>query len=142
MPPIPWAAAAAATAADDEVVVMASLLQLDSFRHVPGFLRVAMAIRQQVLDAEGAVGVALDTALPKRTFFTLSAWRDRGALNDFVRSEPHAGAMRRYRRAMADARFVFWSVDPDKLPRAWPEARQRLRDATPISRPVVGEGHE
>jgi heme-degrading monooxygenase HmoA len=109
---------------------MASLLRLNSIRRVPGFLRAAMAIRQQVLHADGAVGVSLNTALP-RTFFTLSAWRDRDALESFVRSEPHISSMRRYRSAMADARFVFWSTTADKLPPVWTEARQRLRQADP-----------
>ena len=108
---------------------MASLLQLDSVRRVPGFLRSAMAIRQQVLRADGAVGVSLNTALP-RTFFILSAWRDRDALDAFVRSEPHVSSMRRYRPAMADARFGFWSTTYDGLPPSWSEAQRRLREAT------------
>ena len=37
--------------------------------------------------------------------------------------------MRRYRPAMADARFVFWNATADKLPPPWPEAEQRLREA-------------
>ena len=131
MPPLPWRTAPAANAASDEVVVMASLLRLDSLLRAPGFLRAAMAIRRQVLSADGAVGVALNTALPRRTFFTLSAWRDRGALNAFVRSEPHLTTMRRYRPAMEDARFVFWSTTEDKLPPSWSEAEQRLREAAP-----------
>ena len=136
MPPLPWTATPAAGAsadASDEIVVMASVLKLDSFRRTPGFLRAAMAIRRQVLGAEGAVGVALNTALPRRTFFTLSAWRDRDALNAFVRSEPHASTMRRYRRAMADARFVFWSTPADKLPPTWAEVEDRLREPAATS---------
>jgi Domain of unknown function (DUF3291) len=109
---------------------MASLLRLDSVRRVPGFLRSAMAIRQQVLSADGALGVSLNTALP-RTFFTLSAWRDRDALNAFVRSEPHLSSMRRYRPAMADARFVFWSTTTDNLPPSWAEAQRRLQERPP-----------
>lgn len=57
----------------------------------------------------------MNTALP-RTFFTLSAWRDRDALNAFVRSEPHISSMRRYRPAMANAPFVFWGTTADSLP--------------------------
>ena len=135
MPPLPWTNVPTASTTDDAVVVMGSLLQLDSFRRVPGFLRAAMAIRRQVLAADGAVGVALDTALPRRTFFTLSAWRDRDALNEFVGSEPHATTMRRYRPAMADARFVFWSVAPDKLPPTWSEVRERLCATVPVASP-------
>ena len=127
MPPLPWTTAPGAEASHPEVVLMASLLRLDSVRRVPGFLRAALAIRQQVLRAEGAVGVSLNTALP-RTFFTLSAWRDRDALDAFVGSEPHVSSMRRYRPAMADARFVFWSTTAENLPPSWSEAKRRLRE--------------
>jgi heme-degrading monooxygenase HmoA len=130
MPPLPWTTAPRADTSNEEVVVMmASLLRLDSVRRVPGFLRSAMAIRQQVLRADGAVGVSLNTALP-RTFFTLSAWRDRDAVNAFVRSAPHVSSMRRYRPAMADARFVFWTTTADSLPPSWPDAQRRLSEAT------------
>jgi Domain of unknown function (DUF3291) len=131
MPPLPWKAASTFDSPSAEVVVIASVLQLDAFRRVPGFLRAAMAIRRQVLAAEGAVGVALDTALPRRTFFTLSAWRDRDALEAFIGTDPHAGSMRRYRPAMVDARFVFWNTTADRLPPAWSEAKDRLRTAAP-----------
>lgn len=100
----------------------------------PAFCQRALAIRRQVLRADGAVGVALSTALP-RSFYTLSAWRDRDALNAFVRSAPHVGTMRRYRPAMADARFVFWNTPADDLPPSWSEAQRRLRDVPPNSEP-------
>jgi heme-degrading monooxygenase HmoA len=129
MPPLPWTKPAQPGASHDEVVVMASLLRLDGVRRVPGFLQTAMAIRRQALRADGVVGVSLNTALP-RTFFTLSAWRDRDALEAFVRSEPHASSMRRYRPAMADARFVFWSTTADQLPPTWAEAQRRLRESS------------
>jgi heme-degrading monooxygenase HmoA len=127
MPPLPWKKCPTADASRDEMVVMASVLRLDSIRRVPGFLRAAISIRRQVLRADGAVGVSLNTALP-RTFFTLSAWRDRDALDAFVRSEPHVGSMRRYRPVMADARFVFWRATVESLPPSWSEAQRRLRE--------------
>jgi hypothetical protein len=130
MPPLPWTATPAADeVSKEEVVVMASLFQLDSVWRTPGFLRAAMAIRKQVLAADGALGVALNTALRRRTFFTLSAWRDRNALNTFVRCEPHLSTMRRYHPAMNDARFVFWNTTADKLPPRWSEAQEQLAEA-------------
>jgi heme-degrading monooxygenase HmoA len=139
MPPLPWTKSPHADVSHDEVVVMASVLRLDSIRRLPGFLRSAMAIRQQLLRADGAVGVSLNTALP-RTFFTLSAWRSRHALNAFVRSEPHISSMRRYRPAMAEVRFVFWNTTADTLPPSWSEAQRRLRAAPPKPAPPVPEG--
>jgi heme-degrading monooxygenase HmoA len=128
VPPLPWKSTPEA-GADGEVVIMASLLRLDRFWRIPGFLRAAMAIRQQVLGSDGALGVALDTDLPHRTFFTLSAWKDRDALNAFVRAEPHVTTMRRYRPAMSDSRFVFWTAEADGLPPGWPDVRDRLSEA-------------
>jgi heme-degrading monooxygenase HmoA len=142
MPPLPWTTpagtatggsatgstdAAAGDGADGQVVVMASLLKLTSAWRIPGFLRAAMAIRRQSLASDGVVGMSLDTDIRHRTFFTLSAWRDREALNSFVRSEPHRSLMRRYHPAMADAKFVFWDMQRDQLPPAWPDAQERLK---------------
>ncbi len=130
MPPLPWTAGPAAAGSPGEVLVMGSTLQLKSFLRIPGFLRAAMAIRRQSLGADGCVGVALNTSLPRRTFFTLSAWRDREALDAFVGSEPHRSFMRRYHPAMADSTFVFWNVQPDQLPPSWPQVRERLKAAS------------
>lgn len=129
MPPLPWTAGPAAEHPDGDVLVMASLLKLRSFLRIPGFLRAAMAIRRQAIAADGNVGVALNTDLPRRTFFTLSAWRDRDALDRFVRSEPHRTLMRRYHPAMADADFVFWDVPAGQVPPSWLQARDRLKPA-------------
>jgi quinol monooxygenase YgiN len=127
MPPLPWTAGPAAEHADGDVLVMASLLKLNSFLRIPGFLRAAMAIRRQAIAADGCVGLALNTDMPRRTFFTLSAWRDRDALDGFVRSEPHRTIMRRYHPAMADSDFVFWDVPAGQVPPSWPQARDRLK---------------
>ena len=108
---------------------MASVFRLHRFWRIPGFLRAAMAIRGQVLGSEGALGVSLDTDVPHRTFFTLSAWRDRDALNAFVRAEPHVTTMRRYHPRMSDARFVFWTAEAGALPPPWADVRGRLSEA-------------
>lgn len=112
---------------------MASMLKLDSFLRIPGFFRAAMAIRRQSLGAEGFVGLALNTRLPRKTFFTLSAWRDRDALNAFVRAEPHQSFMRRYHPAMADSAFVFWTARRDQLPPSWQQAEERLEAGAPMA---------
>jgi len=62
----------------------------------------------------------------RREFFTLSAWRDRAAVDALVRAEPHRSAMGRYHAVMAAATFRFWEVPPDALPPSWDDARSRL----------------
>ena len=108
-------------------VVMASEFRLSTARRVPAFLLDALRIRRQVLAADGALGVALEARPFQRTFRTLSAWRDRAALDAFVRAEPHRRSMARHRPAMAASDFVFWTTD--ELPVSWSDAVDRLHAA-------------
>jgi hypothetical protein len=127
MPTLPWTTVEPAPA-DTEVVLMASRFQLRSLWQVPRFLADAMRIRKQVLAAPGAVGVSLIAQPFRRTFFTLSAWRDRPSLNALVGAEPHRSAMLRHRKSMQDAHFVFWTASGDAMPPTWSEAQQRLAE--------------
>ena len=48
-----------------------------------------MRIHEQVRAADGALGVSLVAHPLQRVFFTLSAWRDRAAVDALVSAEPH-----------------------------------------------------
>ena len=85
-----------------------------------------MRIHRQVRAADGALGVSLIARPLRREFLTLSAWRDRSALDALVRAAPHAGAMRRHRRGLAESTFTFWTVPVHGLPVPWDDARRRL----------------
>ena len=118
---------------DTDVVVLASRLDLRSARHVPGFLRHALAIRRQVLRSPGAVGVSLIAQPFRKTFWTLSAWTDDGAIEAFVGEQPHRTTMSRYHDRLEQAKFTTWSVSGATLPGAhsnakdlWDEGRRRL----------------
>ena len=125
MPTLPWTTVDTAPATG-EIVVMASWFRVRRFRDVLPFLRDAMRVHRQVRDADGAVGVALQAHPLRREFRTLSAWRDRAALDAMVGREPHRTVMRRHRPAMADSAFTFWTTPAGELPN-WEEARERLR---------------
>lgn len=105
-------------------LVMASEFHLTQVRRTPSFLLDALRIRRRVMAADGALGVALEARPLRRTFRTVSAWRDRAALDAFVRAEPHRTTMVRHRTGMAASRFVFWTTDD--LPVRWPDAVRRL----------------
>lgn len=109
-----------------EATVMTSRFLLRSWRQVPGFLWAALAIRRQVRRSPGALGVSLIAEPSKARFWTLSAWSDRAALEDFVRHSPHAPTMRKYRPLMRDAQFRFWTVPAAALPIDWADAKARL----------------
>ena len=123
---VPWTTAGAA---EGPVVVMASEFRLTTVRHAPIFLFDALRIRRRALAADGALGMALEARPFQRTFRTLSAWRDRAALDAFVRTAPHRASMVRHRTAMGASRFVFWTTD--QLPVRWTDAVQRLGADTP-----------
>ena len=123
MPTLPWIPVASA---DAPAVVMASRFRLRRMRDVPRFFLDAMRIHRQVRAADGALGVSLVAHPLRREFFTLSAWRDRAAVDALVRAEPHRSAMGRYHAVMADAVFRFWEVPPGALPPSWDDAPSRL----------------
>lgn len=128
MPTLPWISV---RPADAPAVVMASRFELRRLRDVPRFFLDAMRIHRQVRAADGVLGVSLVAHPLQREFFTLSAWRDRAAVDALVRAEPHRSAMGRYHAVMADASFRFWEVPPDALPPSWDDARRRLDEPHP-----------
>lgn len=131
MPTLPWTAAKSRAAPPDgaDVVIMASRFVVTAWRDVPPFLFSAMSIRRQMLRSEGAMGVSLIAQPTRRTFYTLSAWRDRSALDAAVMQQPHARSMTRFRSRMDSSSFAFWTVSASASTRPrWPEAHQRLRE--------------
>ena len=117
------------TAPPATLLVMASRFRLRRWRDVPRFLVDSMRTLRQVRTTGAAVGVSLSTRPLRREFRTLSAWRDRGALDAWVGTQPHRDAMRRYRPAMAESAFTFWTVPSDQLPVSWHDAARRLDEA-------------
>jgi hypothetical protein len=133
MPTLPWLVVDRPVSGTT-AVVMASHFRVRHLRHVPRFFLDSLRIHRQVRAADGAFGVSLIARPLHREFFTLSAWRDRAAVNALVRAEPHVGAMRRHRAAMAESTFVFWEVPGAALPVPWTEARRRLDAEARVSR--------
>ncbi|MBT2212605.1 MULTISPECIES: DUF3291 domain-containing protein [Actinomadura] len=127
MPTLPWIPLEKAEP-DAEVLVMASRLEVRSLRHVPGFFLASLRLLRQARGSDGAHGVTLKADLLKRTFWTLSAWRDRKAVHAYAAAEPHASTMRGKRAVMRDSTFVFWAVKGSELPLDWPEAQRRIAE--------------
>jgi heme-degrading monooxygenase HmoA len=126
VPTLPWMPTSEVATGSD-VVVMASHFRSSSLARVPRFLADAFRVRRQVLGASGALGVSLVAHPLRGEFYTLSAWRDRAAITEFVRTEPHRATMARHHDAMADSTFVFYDLAADALPPSWSEARTRLQ---------------
>jgi heme-degrading monooxygenase HmoA len=127
MPALPWTKGTTVDP-DHECVIMASRLPLTSYRHIPAFLAATMKIRRQLAGAEGLVGYMLDAQLFGKTFWTLSAWQSRAALDAFSNADPHRARIDRIRPHMRPTTFVFWTANASELPPAWPDARRRVEE--------------
>jgi hypothetical protein len=125
MPTLPWAAPKALDShRKREAVVMASRFQLSAWRDVPSFLLAALRIRRQMLASPGAIGVSLVAQPLRKTFYTMSAWQDREALDFAVTQQLNAATMTRFRPKMAGSVFTFWKLPGAEDAR--PECRRRI----------------
>lgn len=110
------------------LVTMASRLELRRLRDVPAFLIAALRLRRRFADVDGGVRLDLEARPLRRTFFTLSTWRDRDALDAYTADPLHRDVMRTFRSRMAGSAFVTWDHDGSSLP-GWTDARSRLDHA-------------
>jgi hypothetical protein len=127
VPRLPWTTIGTVDRAHD-YFVMASRLPLARHRDVPAFLRATRDIRRQLARADGLLGYGLDAKLLRRTFWTLSVWRDSDALNAFANANPHAIRVQGIRPLMNATTFATWTTSGAQLPVTWTEARRRIDD--------------
>lgn len=81
----------------------------------------------------GALGVSLRAQPARATFWTLSAWTDRDALDTFARSEPHHATMRKVRPWIKNPTFRFRTVPAADLVPAplWDDAEPWTHSGEP-----------
>ncbi|MEU9046855.1 MULTISPECIES: DUF3291 domain-containing protein [unclassified Kitasatospora] len=125
MPTLPWITPNPATPGTS-AVVMASRFEVRSLADVPRFFVKSLAVWRQLRRAPGALGASLIARPLRRTFYTLSAWESREALNAFAAAEPHRSVMRGLRDTTKEATFTFWPTPVEQLPIPWADAHARL----------------
>jgi hypothetical protein len=125
MPALPWIQNSEPDT-DATYVVMASRLPLRSYRRIPSFIRATSRIRRQLATTEGLVGYSLDAKLLSKTFWTLSAWRDQEALDNFARADPHRSLTTAIRPHMKPTTFVTWTSTGSDVPVKWKTAREHV----------------
>jgi hypothetical protein len=127
---LPWSTAGTPPSGQD-AYVMASRFELTTIWRSPAFLVQATRAWQQARRSPGVYGVTLRAEVPRRTYWTLSAWTGEAALQEFARTEPHRTIMRRVRPWARTATFRFWTVPSDRLTPGdlWPEAQRRINAA-------------
>lgn len=127
MPTLPWTSGPYRD--DAPLHVLTSTLPLNRYLDVARFLRWTLKIRKQLRDAPGLAGYSLDAHLLRKTFWTLSAWQDRDAMERFVRSGAHAAMLADMAGRLGPARFVESTAVRADLPLDWGAARRRVEDA-------------
>jgi heme-degrading monooxygenase HmoA len=135
MATLPWSTTDE-TPTGAQAVVLGSRLELRHYRTVPSFLLAALRVQRQVRRSPGALGVSLLAQPARKTFWTLSAWADETAIQQFVRQQPHLDVMRRFGGRLTGSQFTTFTVDAAEIPPArrpptalWRDARQRLANA-------------
>lgn len=124
MPKLPWRRGPYTPDAAP-MILLASRFQLRRYRDVVPFFVSALRIDAQVRRSDGAIGLALIAQPLRRTFYTLSAWRDHAAIDAMIASEPHRSVMSRYHELTTDSHFTTWSA-PAGTPPTWQDARHHL----------------
>ncbi|MVU76858.1 hypothetical protein GPX89_06305 [Nocardia sp. ET3-3] len=127
MPALPWSAGVYAPADGAQLHVLTSNLPLKRYRDIPRFLRWTMKIRVQLKTAPGCAGYTLDAKVFTKTFWTLSAWSDKDAMEVFVHSGVHAEMLKDMAGRLGNPHFVDSSATAADLPLSWPEARLRIQ---------------
>jgi len=89
---------------------MASHLPLRRLSATVRFFRAVNAVRGQLAHTDGLVGYTLRARPLSRDYWTLSVWKDRDALNEFMRTSPHVGVMSSTKPLMNPTKFTFWSI--------------------------------
>ncbi|MEU0504782.1 hypothetical protein [Nocardia sp. NPDC005998] len=126
MPALPWTAGVHKPAEGDQLHVLTSRLPLTNYIDVPRFLYWTMRIRTQLVSAPGCVGFALDAKLISKTFWTLSAWSDKQAMDHFAHSGTHAKMLADMAGRIGDPNFVESSASTGDIPLSWADARVRI----------------
>jgi len=109
MPDLPWTSRSQMEPGP-EYVVMASHLPLRKVSSTVRFFRAVSAVRSQLEHTDGLVGYTLRAKPLARDYWTLSVWKDRAALQEFMRTSPHVEIMTSLKPLMEPTKFVYWSI--------------------------------
>lgn len=109
VPDLPWTTRAEMEPGSG-YLVMASHLPLKRSSSTVRFFRGVWAVRKQLATADGLVGYTLRAKPLARDYWTLSVWKDEGALREFMRTSPHVQLMTSLKPYMGPTKFVTWSI--------------------------------
>ena len=108
---------------------VATFLPVRKWRYVIPFLKMSNRIEQQLKKTQGLARYSVRADFFRKRFWTLSIWKDRKFVENFVQSEPHAEAVRKFNTwAGEGAAFVAWNSTDGSVD--WDLAIQKLKTPT------------
>jgi hypothetical protein len=105
-------------------VIVVTRLRLRDPALFDEFFASAMAVTEQATNSEGNLGADV-LAEANNTYWTRTAWQERGMMDAFVGSQPHLSTMDRIGDWCDEATFVDWEQAGPDLP-GWQDGYQRL----------------
>ncbi|MFI9504898.1 hypothetical protein [Nocardia sp. NPDC052566] len=127
MPALPWSAGVYEPADGIQLHVLTTCLPLTRYRDIPRFLRWTAKIRTQLKSTPGCAGYTLDAKPFTKTFWTLSAWSDKEAMEAFVHSGVHAKMLQDMAGRLGNPYFADSTATSAELPLSWADARARIK---------------
>ena len=96
-------------------VIVVTRLRLRDAAFFDDFFASAVAVTEQAQRSAGNLGAQV-LAEANNTYWTRTAWRDRGAMDAFVGTEPHLHTMGRIDEWCDEATFADWEQADGELP--------------------------
>src|ERR1700726_3748757 len=125
MPATPWRTFGAPEPERDYIALL-SYLPLKSYWRIPHFLFYTAQVVKQLASAQGMLGYSVLARPLSKRFWTLSAWKDDGALRAFVQHPPHLRIMTALTHHVDETKFVQWTVKGSEMPLLWDDALRRF----------------
>jgi hypothetical protein len=107
-------------------VIVVTRLRLKDPAFFDEFFASAVAVVEQATSAAGNLGADV-LAEANNTYWTRTAWQERGSMDAFVGDQPHLHTMSRLGDWCDEATFVDWEQSGADLP-DWQDGYRRLVD--------------
>jgi hypothetical protein len=112
---------------NDEVVVSATRTKILRWRDLPGILIGGHRLRHRWPRQPGAIELKVALQPLRRVSWTVSVWKSRRDLNDFVRSSHHIAILTPYRDRMR-VQGAIWNTTATGHHQLWTQALERLHN--------------
>jgi hypothetical protein len=99
-------------------------LRVRSFAHLPSFLWHTFRSTRQVERARGFLGGRM-LVNPNNVYWTLTAWENDAAMNEFRTTAAHRAAMPKLMDMCDEASVAHWNQETSELP-SWQESHRRM----------------